>query len=292
MPKIRFSNSSHWENLNQLISNLKTLHQLSDGDRVDIDARGFATPFHVVPSACVINRKNLTFGISDDKSDMNRYLKIVHFPDCVSAKDARPGVSGNYLPIARITGEESIGAHREKSHKNIEDQYRELIFNCFSNIKDKLSNAIAFFLSELIENAKDHSDAENFYIFAQFWPALKEFELCLMDDGIGLQGSLSKVHPQITTDERAVREIIQRQLSARISDIESLPGTGLANTIRIVSNKELQSTFTILSGNFGYSCSNDYCKWVDLGTLSIQGTLINIRIKEPSERVNIFNYIQ
>src|SRR5690625_6187692 len=51
-------------------------------------------------------------------------------------------------------------------YKHIEDQYRELIFNCFNNIKDKLSNAIAFFLSELIENAKDHSDANNFYIFA------------------------------------------------------------------------------------------------------------------------------
>lgn len=210
----------------------------------------------------------------------------------VSAIDARPGVSGNYLPIARIKGEAGRGSQREKSYKNIEDQYRELILNFFSNVKDKLRNAIAFFLSELIENAKDHSDTKNFYIFAQYWPALNEFELCLMDDGIGLQGSLSKVHPQITSDERAVREIIQRQLSARISDIESLSGTGLANTIRIVSNKELQSTFTLLSGNFGYSCSNDYCKWVDLGTLAIQGTLINIRIKEPRERVNIFNYIQ
>jgi hypothetical protein len=223
---------------------------------------------------------------------MSRYLKTVHFPDCVSAEDVSPGMSGNYLPIARITGEESMGVQREKSYKLIEDQYRELILNCFSNLKDKMSNAIAFFLSELIENAKDHSDAENFYIFAQYWPAIQEFELCLMDDGIGLQGSLSKVHPQITSDERAVREIIQRQLSARISDIESLPGTGLANTIRIVSNKELQSTFTLLSGNFGYSCSNDYCKWVDLGMLSIQGTLITIRIKEPRKKVNIFKYIQ
>lgn len=292
MPVIRFSNNSHWDNLNQLISILKTLHPLSNGSRVDIDSSGFATPFHVVPSVCVINRKNLTFGSTDDTSDMSRYLKTVHFPVCVSAKDVRPGMSGNYLPIARITGEESMGVQREKSYKLIEDQYRELILNCFSNLKDKMSNAIAFFLSELIENAKDHSDADNFYISAQYWPAIQEFELCLMDDGIGLQGSLSKVHPQITSDERAVREIIQRQLSARISDIESLPGTGLANTIRIVSNKELQSTFTLLSGNFGYSCSNDYCKWVDLGMLSIQGTLITIRIKEPREKVNIFKYIQ
>src|SRR5690625_1328613 len=161
---------------------------------------------------------------------------------------AKAGASGNYLPIARISGTESLGAQRESSYKHIEDQYRELIFNCFNNIKDKLSNAIAFFLSELIENAKDHSDANNFYIFAQYWPALKEFELCLMDDGIGLKGSLSKIHPQITTDERAVREVIQRQLSARISDIESLPGTGLANTIRIVSNKELQSRLLYYPG--------------------------------------------
>ena len=72
------------------------------------------------------------------------------------------------MPIARVTREESVGALREKSYKNIEDQYRELILNCFSNVKDKLSNAIAFFLSELIENAKDHSEAENFYIFAQY----------------------------------------------------------------------------------------------------------------------------
>lgn len=95
MPEIRFSNHSHWENLNQLISILKTLHQISDGDRVDIGSSEFATPFHVVPSACVINRKNLTFDISDNRPDMSHYLKIVNFPVGVSAKGARPGVSGN-----------------------------------------------------------------------------------------------------------------------------------------------------------------------------------------------------
>lgn len=81
MSEIRFSNSSHWENLNQLISILKSLHQINDGDKVNIDTRGFATPFHVVPSACVINHKNLTFDISDIQSDMSQYLKIVHFPE-------------------------------------------------------------------------------------------------------------------------------------------------------------------------------------------------------------------
>lgn len=292
MPVIRFKNQSHWENLNHLISILKTLVNLNKGDRVEVHSSGFATPFHVVPSASVINNKNLTYDLTKKKTDMSQYLEIVHFPKGVSAMNAKLGASGNYLPIARTTGEAGTDTLREKSYKNIEDQYRELILNCFSNVKDKLSNAIAFFLSELIENAKDHSAAENFYIFAQYWPALQEFELCLMDDGIGLQGSLSKIHPQITTDERAVREIIQRQLSARVSDVESFPGTGLANTIRIVSNNEIQSTFTLLSGNFGYSCSNDYCKWVGLGTLSIQGTLINIRMKEPQERVDIFNYIR
>lgn len=95
MSEIRFNSNSHWENLNQLISILKSLHHLSNGDRVDIDSTGFATPFHVVPSACVINRKNLAFDISDNRSDMSQYLNIVHFPEGVSAKDARPGVSGN-----------------------------------------------------------------------------------------------------------------------------------------------------------------------------------------------------
>ncbi len=270
---------------------LSALQKLPEGDMVEMNSRGFATPFHVIPVASAINNKNLTFSLTKKNSDLGQYLKTIRFPDGVSAIVAKPGASGNYLPIARISGTESLGKQRESSYKHIEDQYRELIFNCFRNIKDKLSNAIAFFLSELIENAKDHSDANNFYIFAQYWPALKEFELCLMDDGIGLKGSLSKIHPQITTDERAVREVIQRQLSARISDKESLPGTGLANTIRIVSNKELQSSFTLLTGNFGYSCSNDFCKWVELGTLTVQGTLINIRIKEPQETFDIFNYI-
>lgn len=292
MPVISFKKQSHWKNLNHLISILKVLQPLNKGDRVGINSSGFATPFHVVPGACVINNKNLNYGFTKVGSEMSRYLKIIHFPEGVSSMDAKPGSSGNYLPIARVAGPAGTGVHREESYKNLEDQYRELILNCFNTVKEKLSNAIAFFLSELIENAKDHSIAKNFYIFAQYWSALQEFELCLMDDGIGLQGSLSKKHPQITTDERAVREIIQRQLSARISDIESLPGTGLANTIRIVSNKELQSTFTLLSGSFGYSCSNDYCRWVDLGALSIQGTLVNICIKEPKEKVDIFNYIQ
>lgn len=291
MPQIQFQKKSHWQDLNHLNRILNTIQSINKGAHIEINTKSFATPFHVVPVACIVNNKNLSFSLTKKHSDLGQYLETVQFPNGVTALEAKPGASGNYLPIVRISDDESIGTQRESSYKHVEDQYRELIFNCFNNIKDKLSNAIAFFLSELIENAKDHSEADNFYIFAQYWPALQEFDLCLMDDGIGLRGSLSKIHPQITTDERAVREIIQRQLSARISEIESLPGTGLANTIRIVSNKELQSSFTLLSGNFGYSCSNDSCRWVKLGTLTVPGTLINIRIKEPQETFDIFNYI-
>ncbi|TVQ10693.1 MAG: hypothetical protein EA364_11840 [Balneolaceae bacterium] len=265
---------------------------LKKSEKIEIASEGFATPFQVIPAACVINQKQLSPYIKNIDSDIAGYLNTIQFPDGVIADEATPGASGNYLPIARVFGVKRAGSKRETAYKHIEDQYRILILSCFPSIREKLSNAIAFFLSELIENAKDHSDAANFYIFAQYWPALREFELCMMDDGIGLKGSLSKLYDHISTDEIAVREVIQRQLSARISDLEALPGTGLANTIRILSNNELESTFTLLSGNFGYSCSNDQCRWVQTGTLRIPGTLINVRIKEPRETFNIFSYIQ
>ena len=291
MTQIRFQHTIHWQNIRHLIEILQELEGLKKNEQFEIASEGFATPFQVIPTACVINRKQLSPYVENKHSEIAGYLNTIQFPAGVNAEKATPGASGNYLPIARVFGVNRVGANRETAYKHIEDQYRELILNCFPAIREKLSNTIAFFLSELIENAKDHSDAANFYIFAQYWHALKEFELCMMDDGIGLKGSLSKRYDYITNDEIAVREVIQRQLSARISDVEALPGTGLANTIRIISNKELESTFTLLSGNFGYSCSNDQCRWVKPGTLHITGTLINIRIKEPRETFNIFSYI-
>lgn len=265
MTQIHFKHTKHWHNLRHLIKTLQTLESLRKNEKFEIASEGFATPFQVIPAACVSNRKQLSPYVKSKHSEIAGYLNAIHFPAGVSAEKAKPGASGNYLPIARVSGVKRAGSKRETAYKHIEDQYRELILNCFPAIRIKLSNAIAFFLSELIENAKDHSDAANFYIFAQYWPALREFELCMMDDGIGLKGSLSKQYDYITSNEIAVREVIQRQLSARISDVEALPGTGLANTIRIVSNKELKSTFTLLSGNFGYSCSNDQCRWVRPG---------------------------
>jgi len=292
MTQILFKHTGHWQNLRHLVKILRVLEGLKKNEKVEIASEGFATPFQVIPVACTINRKHLSPYLNSEHSDIAGYLNTIQFPAGVKAEEATPGASGNYLPIARIFGAKRAGSQREVAYKHIEDQYRDLILSCFPAIREKLSNAIAFFLSELIENAKDHSEAANFYIFAQYWPVLKQFELCMMDDGIGLKGSLSKRYDHITTDEIAVREVIQRQLSARVSDEEALPGTGLANTIRIVSNKELESTFTMLSGNFGYSCSNDQCRWVQLGTLHIPGTLINLRIQEPQERLNIFSYIQ
>lgn len=282
----------HWQNLRHVVNIVQKVSSISHGQRLEIVSSGFATPFQVIPVTCVVNIKESAPFVSDNDSDIAGYLNTISFPSGVNAENARPGTSGNYLPIARVLNTKHAHGKRESSYKHIEDQYRELILNCFPSIREKLSNAIAFFLSELIENAKDHSEADNFYIFAQYWPAINEFELCMMDDGIGLKGSLAKKYEHITNDEVAVREVIQRQLSARISDIEALPGTGLANTIRIVSNNELESTFTLLSGNFGYSCSNDQCRWVKPGTVNFPGTLINIRIKEPQEKLNIFNYIQ
>lgn len=114
----------------------------------------------------------------------------------------------------------------------------------------------------------------------------------MMDNGVGLRGSLSKRFNHVITDELAVKEVIQRQLSSRINSYEALPGTGLANTIRIVSNNELESTFTLLSGSYGYSCSNDQCNWINLEKLHLQGALFNIRIKEPVKTLDIFRYIQ
>ena len=288
---IRFAHSEHWQNVHHLVNICHEIQSLSPQKSYKIDSGGFATPFQVIPVTCITNMKNLSPNVRKSNSDIAGYLNTIKFPKGVKAENATPGLSGNYLPIARISADVA-DLEREAAYKHIEDQYRELILTCFPTIKEKLSNAIAFFLSELIENAKDHSKADNFYIFAQYWPAISEFELCMMDDGVGLKGSLAKKHGHITNDEVAVREVIQRQLSARISDIEALPGTGLANTIRIVSNNELESTFTLLSGNFGYSCSNDQCRWVKPGTVHFPGTLINIRIKEPQETLNIFNYIR
>ncbi|HAC16824.1 MAG TPA: hypothetical protein DCE78_12900 [Bacteroidetes bacterium] len=289
--KLKHNDRNHWDNIRHLVSVIEMLNKTTNS-QIHISSSGFATPFQVIPLACFLNLKKLSYQINDQQSDLASYLNTIKFPQGVNLRAVTIGSSGNYLPIGRIHGSKRQGEVRDENYKQIEDQYRELVLNCFPTVRDTLSNAIAFFLSELIENAKDHSEANNFYVFAQYWPLLKQIELCMMDDGIGLRGSLAKRYAQITSDEIAVREVIQRQLSVRISEFEALPGTGLANTIRIVSNNELSSTFTIISGNYGFSSVNKNSRWIDLKETSLPGTLINIRIVEPNSRLNIFDYIQ
>lgn len=282
---------THLDNLRHTVGLFKTLESLPDGSTFEIPSTGFATPLQLVPLVCLIKNKELKPLISAPNSNIAGYLEAVYFPNGVNAGEAIPGRSGNYIPIAGLPDLKERADSKEVEFRDIESNYRELILGCYPNIRNNLADVISFFLSELIENAKDHADADNFYIFAQYWPRLNEFELCLMDDGIGLLGSLSKKYEHVNSHETAMREVVQRKLSSRINELEALSGSGIANTIKITGGESLKSSFTMFSGNCGYSNQKGIVNWIGLGTLHIPGVLINIRVKVPPTTVNVLDYV-
>lgn len=168
MPTIQFKHKNHWQNLRSLVSILRTIDSIGEGSEVIISAKSFATPFQIVPVLSMINAKGLTFRVEPHSASLLSYLNTIGFPAGIHAMSVSKRVSKNYLPVAKISSSQLDSMNRETVYKHIEEQYRELIFSCFPNVKDKLSNAVAFFLAELIENAKDHSNARDFYIFAQY----------------------------------------------------------------------------------------------------------------------------
>lgn len=279
--------------LQELIANLRYLESLNEKACVAIKDIGFVTPLTITPVAAMINKKSLEHDYTGPNIS---YLQTIYFPEGLRELD-RIIAEKTYLPIihlllAGVAKDEvtrKLGALHSKYleliklHIVADPRFLELLTN----------NTFGFLLGELFDNIEEHSLASNVYVFAQYWPKSNACEVCIIDDGIGLFGSLQKAGRDVTGHLDALRKILETGLSAKNEFGDIRRGTGLKHTRAAITNREINGEFLILSGDAAFLHSATHGqKFFQLTDYKWNGTILTMRLNRPFAAFNLYDYVK
>lgn len=195
-----------------------------------------------------------------------------------------PGeLSGNisYIPISYL---EATNIHREARKRSehvvvsIERESKKLA-KVLSNGEKKLTEVLTYSIREIIRNVFEHSQSDRVWYAGQYWPTKDRVEICILDEGVGIQHSLRK-NPKLTinSDSDSLLLALEPGISGKYKksdpdDPFANSGYGLFMTSRIC---RLGGNFIICSGNSIFATNSKYSRFF---TSSFSGTAIRMRLK-------------
>lgn len=278
------------ERVRETIKNIRALTELPHKSNAPFSTYGFARPIAIVPLAIVGHTKNLSF------SKIPNYLKVVGFPNGNEVNQYSDR-KGTYLALTRADLQNLSNDGREQKLRLLSDRYVALLER--NIITDQVflerigKNVSALLISEMTDNIFEHAKASTSFIFSQYWQANDSCEICLADNGIGMYQSLINASRDVQSDMDAMEKIIKDCLSAKGEFGSIKRGTGIRNTINLLSNNELNGYFCVISGNAGYFVdSQGRSIFLNLQNLNWNGTIVNMGFTKPPQRFDIYEYIR
>lgn len=279
--------------LKELVLNLKYLDSAHKIGKIEIGEIKFATPLSITPVAAVINKMNLSYKY---KGENLSYLRVIHFPEGISELN-KISIQKTYLPIIHLhigsTEKAQLSQQLNELHSRFLDLLRQNVIGDPEFIKLITDNTFGFLLGEMVDNIEEHAIADNMYLFAQYWPVINSCEVCIIDDGQGLSGSLRAAGRDIAGDHDALRKILETGLSAKIDYGDAIRGTGIKNTMAAITSKEINGEFFIMSGKSAYLHSADLGKkFISFDDYSWKGTIVVLKLNKPSSVFNLYDYVK
>lgn len=281
------------DRIKELKNNLLYVSSLSATKAVDVDKIEFVTPLAITPIAADINSRNLE--IRYNGQDV-QYLKVIHFPDGVTEIESL-GNGKSYLPIIRLRLSQLSKQDRNKNLNALHSRFLNLLkLNVIAEPKfiELISNnTFGYLMGEMLDNIEEHAQADNVYVFAQYWPKSNACELCILDDGDGLLGSLKKANREVTDDLDALKKIIDTGLSSKTEHGDIKRGMGIKSTRAAITNRELNGEFFIMSGKaaFLHSATNG-SNFINFSDYSWKGTVVMMKLNRPTSAFNLYNYVE
>jgi hypothetical protein len=281
------------ERIKELIANLSYLETVDSGSNISIDIIEFATPLAVAPVASIINKKGLKYDYTGENAS---YLRVIRFPEGI---DELEGLSlqSTYIPIIHLNlknlNRRTLSEQLNRLHSRFLELLKLKVIGDERFIELITNNTFGFLLGELLDNIEEHSEAENVYLFAQYWSKTNSCEVCLLDDGIGLYGSLKKAGRDVKDSADSLKKVLEMGLSAKEGYSDLIRGTGIKNTRAAITNKEINGEFMIMSGNisFLHSASNGQ-SFFNFTEYSWKGTLVLMKLNKPITTFNLYNYVK
>lgn len=269
---IKIGGSYDWlERIREAKENLVYLNQLPVGGDAEFGECEFARPISIIPLALFGRDHAINF------QNIPPYLETIQFPQ--GQEISGYTTSGDtYFPISRADLEGLEPNQQEIKLRNLSAKYSNLLRR---NIEDEEflnrigKNVTHLIISESVDNIDQHARANTAIIFSQYYSANNSCEICLADNGIGIFQSLLRAGRDVVDDRDAMRKVIYDCLSAKDDGDMQNRGTGIRNMIRLLSNRELNGFFCVISGDAGYFVdSSNREHFLHLQNISWSGTII------------------
>ncbi|HOW24505.1 MAG TPA: hypothetical protein PK711_02445 [Bacteroidales bacterium] len=279
--------------LKELFDNLRYLDTLSDGDYCDFKNISFVTPISIIPIAAIINKKHLKVRTSGDGSE---YLNVICFPPGIP-EVKEPFRKKTYLPIIHLVidtlDSQWLANQLDKLHEHFLQLLRTNIIADQIFLQFVTEDTMGFLVGESLDNIKEHSNAQNIYIFAQYWPAINSCEICIVDDGKGFLGSLKSAGRDVLDSMDALKKVIEKGLSAKTGDPDSIRGTGIKNIRDAITNHEINGEFILISGDAGFvHTAKHEKKLMQIKDYFWQGTVVSMKLNKPPNVFNLYHYVK
>jgi hypothetical protein len=279
--------------IKELLENLIYLDSLNEGTNVNISQIEFVTPLSIIPVASAINKKKLIYNYKGENAS---YLDIIHFPEGTNEL-LNTGWRKTYIPIIHFELSNLSNQEKSKLLNELHSKFLNLLrINVIADerfIELITNNTFGFVLGEMIDNIEEHSSATNMYLHSQYWAKSNSCEVCLADDGAGLLGSLKRVGREVNDSMDALRKILETGLSAKTEYGDIKQGTGIKNTRRAITNKEINGEFFIMSGNAAFLHSARIGEiFINFENYYWNGTIVMMKLNKPVSSFNLYNYVR
>lgn len=247
-------------------------HENLDQSITDIDFTGcdFVYPSGVVPLLARVKQgSSKQINITGLTADLNNYMARMNFHELLGLEYQS---GGRNLSNSRFVEIYHFG--KDSDHNSIDHKYLE-VADCIvkdlpDQVKDSVGRLLEFCISEIVDNARVHSDSNNCFLMAQNYPSKKFVELCVADTGIGMQESLNtKNHEQALINSINPGEKGLNSPGA---------GNGLYLSSKLVKFAQSdKSKLFILSGDSYLEIGNN-STFLRYSRLFWQGTIVVLRI--------------
>lgn len=253
----------------------------------------FLHPFFIAPLALYKRNCGLDIKCSHINSQINDYFNLIHFEDIFDiSSDEEIAVlksyeNKSYIPIC------SIDANAD----NIDQwqSFLQTIIQKQTRYGNRMTNPIAYTLSELICNVTQHAKSKKAYLFSQYLEREQSLCICIADNGIGIYASYVETQKYldiIGQDEAIALKMANEGFSTKdLPDAENR-GFGISRTKNMLV-KGLGGSFFMLSGSAFHRFNVQGSNYINLPkSINWNGTIVLLRIPLiPNKNFNFYNYI-
>lgn len=222
-------------------------------------------------------------------------MRTIKFPEGVPF-DTDEYQNKTYIPIIHLTVSSSSKLWLSEQLSQLHEHFLELLrSNIIADptfIQFVTDTTLGFLVGGTLDNIEEHANAKNIYIFAQYWQKNNSCEICILDDGDGLFGSLKNAGRDVIDSLDAVNKIIERGLSAKTGDPDSIRGTGIKNMKDSLINQEIKGEFILISGNAGFYQSSQNEQLITIRDYFWKGTILAMKINKPLMVFNMYRYVK